>query len=228
MKDLFVAGTDTGAGKTVVTGLMGRFLLDKGYRTITQKWIQTGSSKFPPDITAHLKLMKKRKEDIRDYSPYVSPYVFKFPSSPHLAARLENRRISAAKIKKSFFFLKDRFDFVIVEGTGGALVPFNEKGLVIDIASQLGMPVLLVVANELGCINHALLTIEAVRRRKMKIAGIIFNNTRLARGKDIISRDNPRIIKKLTGEKILGVLPFSRNKELLYKKFIPMGEEAYG
>ena len=208
MKAVFITGTDTGVGKTTVTGLLGRFLLDMGRRAITQKWIETGSNKFPKDIARE-------------------PYTFKFPASPHLAAKLERRKIKKDRIKKSFLFLKDRFDFVIVEGIGGALVPFNGKDLVIDIAKEINIPVLLVVANKLGCINHTLLTIEAIKRRGMKITGIIFNNNKkLGRKEDIISKDNPRIIKKLTGEKVLGILPFSRDKELLYKRFIPMGKKV--
>ena len=226
MRAVFITGTDTGVGKTIVTGLLGRFLLDKGYRAITQKWIQTGSDKFPEDIVLHLKLMKKRKKDISNYLPYISPYTFKFPASGHLAARLERKTISKARIKKSFLFLKDRFDFVIVEGIGGALVPFNGKDLVIDIAKELDIPVLLVVANKLGCINHTLLTIEAMKRRGMKVIGIIFNNNQFGGKENIISKDNPRIIKKLTDERILGVLPFSTSKELLYKRFIPIGKKV--
>ncbi|MEE9500322.1 MAG: dethiobiotin synthase [Candidatus Omnitrophota bacterium] len=226
MSAVFITGTDTGVGKTIVAGLLGRFLLNNGHRAITQKWIQTGSDKFPEDIARHLELMKKKKRDISDYLPYMSPYTFKFPASGHLAARLEKKRVNKDRIKRSFLFLKDRFDFVIVEGMGGALVPFNRRGLVIDIAKELNIPVLLVVANKLGCINHSLLTIEAIKRRGMKIVGIVFNNNQFGRKEDIISKDNPRIIKKLTGEKILGILPFSRDKELLYKRFIPMGKKV--
>ncbi|UCD55754.1 MAG: dethiobiotin synthase [Candidatus Omnitrophota bacterium] len=207
MKAVFITGTDTGVGKTTVTGLLGRFLLDNGHRAVTQKWIQTGSNKFPKDIARQ-------------------PYTFKFPASPHLAARLERKRINKTRIKKSFLFLKDRFDFIIIEGIGGALVPFNGKDLVIDIAKELDIPALLVVANKLGCINHTLLTIEAMKRRNMKIIGIIFNQ--LGKKENIISKDNPRIIKKLTGERVLGILPFSKSKELLYKRFIPIGEKIAG
>jgi len=208
MRAVFITGTDTGVGKTTVTGLLGRFLLDNGHRAITQKWIQTGSDKFPEDIARQ-------------------PYTFKFPASPHLAARLERKTISKARIKKSFLFLKGRFDFVIVEGIGGALVPFNKKGLVIDIAKELDIPVLLVVANRLGCINHTLLTIEAIKRRGMKIVGIVFNNNQSGERENIISKDNPRIIKALTGEKILGVLPYCKNETVLYRSFIPIGKRIF-
>ena len=202
MKALFVTGTDTGVGKTIVCGLLGRFLSNNGYRAIIQKWIQAGSNNFPKNVNVC--------------------YTFKYPASPHLAAGLEKRRINAGKIKKSFKFLKKGFDFVIVEGIGGALVPFNEKRLVIDIAKELYLPVLIVVANKLGAINHSLLTIEAVKRRNMKIMGVIFNN-RYKSADKIILEDNAKIVKALSGEKILGILPYCKDRNKLHKAFLPIG-----
>ena len=224
MRAFFVTGTDTGTGKSVISGLLARYLLGKGYRVITQKWIQTGSKNFSKDVELHLKLMKRKKRHIKKYLSYVSPYTFKFASSPHLAAALEKKRISADKIKKSFRFLSDKFDFVIVEGVGGALVPFSNKKLVIDIAKELGLAVLVVAGNRLGAINHTLLTLEAIKKRNMKTIGIIFNNQPRKTG-DVILKNNPRIIEKLTGETILGVLPRMKNKEQLYKKFTPIGKK---
>lgn len=224
MKGIFVTGTDTGVGKTYITGLLGRYLLEKGYRVITQKWIESGTSKFSQDVKLHLKLMNKRKSDIVEYLPYVSCYTFRFASSPHLAASLKRRRIRTDKIKNSFRFLSKNFDFVIVEGTGGALVPFNEKILVIDIARKLGLPALVVANNKLGAINHTLLTVEAIRMRNMKITGIVFNNRSLNINKTIL-RDNPKIIEKLTGETVLGTLPCLKDKDRLYKAFLPIGKK---
>ncbi|MBL7068375.1 MAG: dethiobiotin synthase [Candidatus Omnitrophica bacterium] len=195
MRGIFVTGTDTGVGKTVVTGLLARYLSDGGYSVITQKWIETGSKGFSKDIDMHLKLMGKRRKDIKDFLPHVSPYVFKFASSPHLAAKLERERINKDKIKKSFRVLQKRHDFVIVEGVGGALVPYNEKRLVIDIAKELKLPVIVVAENRLGAINHTLLTIEAIKARKMKVVGVIFNDWRGKTDRKIL-KDNIRIIKK--------------------------------
>lgn len=223
MTGIYVTGTDTGVGKTVITGLLGRYLKETGYRVITQKWIETGVGKSPSDIDLHLRLIKMQKKDIKDYLPYVSCYTFRFASSPHLAASLEKRRVRTDRIKKSFRFLSKRFDFVIVEGLGGALVPLSGKRLVIDIAKELGLPVLVVAGNKLGAINHTVLTVEAIKKRGMKIVGIIFNNL-YKRGDKIILRDNPRIIKRLTGEVALGTLAHSKDKELLYKTFAPIGK----
>lgn len=225
MKGVFITGTDTGVGKTVISGLLGCYLGNRGYRVITQKWVQTGCGDSCSDIDLHLRIMKRQRKEIKDYLPYLSCYTFGFASSPHLAAGLKKIRIKEDKIKKSFKYLSERFDFVIVEGAGGALVPFNKKKLIIDIAGKLALPVLIVAANRLGAINHTLLTIEAIKRRKMKIIGIIFNNQSKKVNK-IILKDNPRIIKTLTGEEILGALPRLKDTALLYKRFIPAGKKV--
>lgn len=219
MKGIFVTGTDTGVGKSVVTGLLAKYLRKKGYQVITQKWVQTGSS-FSADINQHLKIMGVSKGTINDHLDCVCPYIFKLPAAPHLAAKAEKKKIKIAKIKKSFKLLSSKFDFVIVEGIGGALVPVNEKRLVIDIAKELGLPVLVVAQNKLGAINHILMTIEVLRHRRMKILGILFNNCK-GQNKMII-KNNPDIIRKITGQNILGVLPWNKRFSLLYKKFLPI------
>jgi len=224
MKAVFITGTDTEVGKTVICGLLANYLLSKGRTVITQKWIQTGSENFPPDIAVHLDLMGKNKSDIEDYLPYIVPYAFRLPASPHLAAALEKKQIDAAKIKKSFQRLSKEFEFVIVEGIGGALVPFNEKELVIDIAQQMALPVIIVAANKLGAINHTLLTIEALKARGINILGVIFNAQNEMQDK-IVLEDNPQIIKTLTGEKIFGILPWSKDRRLLCEAFEPIGSD---
>ncbi|MBI5573043.1 MAG: dethiobiotin synthase [Elusimicrobia bacterium] len=226
MKAIFVTGTDTNVGKTVVSGLLARCFLDRGYRVITQKWIQTGSNLFPVDIEMHLRFMMRGREYIKDYSALVTPYIFKFAASPHLSSDMEKRKIDVGRIKKSFNILLKKFDFVIVEGTGGVLVPYNKKRFIIDIAEELNLPVLVVAANKLGAINHTLLTIEAIKKRNMNILGIVFNNLNKNENK-IVLRDNPRIISKLAKEEVLGILPWQKDTRLLYKAFVPISSRIF-
>lgn len=225
MQGIFVTATDTGAGKTVITGFLAKFLRESGFKVVTQKWIQTGYINFGfSDIGLHCKIMGFDEKEIKTYLPYSLPYVFKTPSSPHLAARIEKRKINPAKIIKSFNFLKQEFDFVIVEGIGGALVPFDQENLVIDIAKKLDLAVLVVAQNKLGAINHTLLTLEALKYRGLKILGIIFNNTKNT--PRLILKDNPAIVKTLSGDKVFGVLPWEPRLRKLYNDFIPIGKKV--
>ncbi|MDD4894852.1 MAG: dethiobiotin synthase, partial [Candidatus Omnitrophica bacterium] len=106
MKGIFVTGTDTGVGKTIISGLLGRYLLGEGYNVVTQKWIQTGCrDTLASDVKLHLKIMRRREIGLSDYFRFISPYIFKMPSSPHLASLAENKVIDPGKIKKSFKLL---------------------------------------------------------------------------------------------------------------------------
>ena len=222
MRVIFVTGTDTGAGKTVVTGCLFRYLTEKGFKVVTQKWVQTGAgSIYSSDIKVHYEIAKQDLNQRKQLFPLILPNILKTPSSPHLACRLENRKISIKKIKKNLISLSKKFDFVIVEGVGGALVPINKDKLVIDIVQEFKLPVLIVAGNKLGGINHALLTIEALNSRKIEILGLIFNN--LTRQNKIILKDNPKIVKTLTRQEIFGILPQEENYEKIYKRFIPIG-----
>lgn len=221
---LFITGTDTGAGKTVITGLLGRFLLEKGVNAVTQKWVQTGCTGFSEDIAVHLKLMNMDRSFIEGHINDVAPYIFEFPASPHLAAGLEKKHIDISRIESSFIRLKERFEFVAVEGSGGLMVPLNETTTLIDIINDLDLKVLIVAENRLGGINQTILTVESLQRRNIRVVGIIFNCSEKGEN-NLILEDNPRIVKKLTGVNILGVLGHDEDIDRLYETFRPIGEK---
>ncbi|MBU2102151.1 MAG: dethiobiotin synthase [Candidatus Omnitrophota bacterium] len=220
LKGLFITGTDTGVGKTVITGLLARYYQEKNQTVITQKWVQTGSSR-PVDYLRHRELAGLSPADAIDISAAAAGYCFRRAASPHLAARLEKKKISSRLIRQRFNTLAKKFDLVIVEGAGGALVPFDRKHLLLDIACRLKLPVVIVARNALGAINHALVTIEAIRSRKIPIAGIIFNCCDKKVDRCVV-RDNPRIVAQLGKTKVLGSLPYTRHPDLLYVKFKPV------
>jgi dethiobiotin synthetase len=224
MPAVFIVGTDTGVGKTIVTGLLARYLSESGLSVITQKWVETGcSKKISEDIKTHLALMKKNISYIKGQTSNVSPYVFRAACSPHLASSMEQRKISPGKIRNSFKILSKRFNFVLVETAGGALVPYRSSSLLIDLAKGLHIPVLIVAGNKLGAINHTLLTVEALKKRKMKIIGIIFNN--LKKEESAILRDNPRVVQSISSQKVFGILPRCNDYHGLYHKFLPMAKK---
>ena len=206
MKTIFIAGTDTGVGKTVVTLLLARYLRESGYSVSATKWAVTGYAGGDRDELGGRAL-----------------YRFKFPASPHLAARLEKRRINADKIINSTKALSRRFDFVVVEGIGGLMVPLNEKILLIDLIKMLKIPVLLVAANKLGAINHTLLSIGALKAQKINLIGVIFNNL-FKRENPLILNDNPKIVEKFSGIRTLGILPYAKDVFTLQSRFAKIGE----
>lgn len=227
IKVIFVAGTDTGAGKTVITGLLADYLSKKGFRVATQKWVQTGGRSFSRDIGIHLKLMGKRRKAFGRYLSSMMPYIFRYPSSPHLAASMEGRRIGAGKIGKRLGELKKDFDYIIVEGTGGLLVPLNNRNLLIDVVRQLRLPVLLVAENRVGAINHALLSLEALKSRKIKIIGVVFNNISKKGASPLILNNNSNIVKRFSRVKLFGALSYAKNIKALRAPFLSIGDKIF-
>lgn len=223
MNGLFITGTDTDAGKTLVTGLLARALGEQGRSVITQKWVQTGCRTFQDtDIAAHLALMNRRVEEIEPFLPEVIPYRFKLPASPHLAARQEKKRIDLRKIEKAYNTLSKNFDLVLAEGAGGLMVPLTPRTLLIDLVQKLRLPVLLVVHNKLGAVNHALLSIEALHHRKIPLLGLLFNNAKNENPE--ILKNNIQTVAALTKAPVLGVLPRSPKISVLHQTLTPIAK----
>ncbi|MEA3469522.1 MAG: dethiobiotin synthase [Thermodesulfobacteriota bacterium] len=169
-----ISGIDTDIGKTVATGLMARTLLSQGYSTITQKVVQTGCSGIADDIIYHRKLMgiELLPEDLNGLT---CPYVFKKPCSPHLAAELEQETINPEEITRATKSLSARYDYVLLEGAGGLLVPLTREMTFIDYLQQQGYPLILVSSPRLGSINHTLSALELAQGRGIEVKGIVYN-----------------------------------------------------
>ena len=209
MTAYFIAGTDTGVGKTRITGLLAKLMMDKGSTVVTQKWTQTGSIGFPDDIATHLSIMGVDKTTLAPYMRAICPYQFKLPASAHLAAQQEGVTIDVNVIDTAFRALTRAFDVVLVEGIGGVHVPFSDSTTCLDIMERLAIPVILVIDNKLGAINHSLLTIDALTQRRIPIVGLVMNQTTPDED-PVILRDNPRIIETLSGISVIGSLGFNQ------------------
>ncbi len=172
---LFVTGTDTEVGKTVVARLIVRSLVATGVRVAVMKPVAAGSLMTAAGARNEdaLGLIADSNVDM----PYetVNPYCLDAPVSPHLAARDMGISIELPRIRERFDALASVADYVIVEGAGGWFAPLNDAEFVGDLAAALDLPVLLVVGLRLGCLNHALLTAAAIRQRGLPLAGWIGN-----------------------------------------------------
>ena len=220
-KSLFITGTNTGVGKTAVCACLARFLRDKGINVGIQKWVSTGNKHTSKDIEYCLRLLEK-KENERDDPALLFPYTFAFPSSPHLAAALEGEKINRDRIRQSYHILSQKYDFLLVEGIGGVMVPLSRDDLLIDLVAELGLPVVIITYSGLGTINHTLLTIEALRHRNIKILGLIFNFA--DEDNKIIEEDNITIISHIGKIRSFGSLPKVDSMEALIEVFKPIGE----
>ena len=206
MKSVLVTGTDTGVGKTMLCRFLASDLRQKGVNVITQKWVQTGCGQ-DDDIRDHNLFPLPAWKEVENLDDLRTPYRLKYQASPHLAADREDIRIDIEKIETSYARLCRYFDLVLVEGSGGVLVPLTGEVLLADLAARLSMAAVVVVRNQLGCINHTLLTLEALHARGIPVLGTAFNRMS-ADGDETILRDNVKTVSLISHIPILGEIPF--------------------
>jgi dethiobiotin synthetase len=202
VRGLFVTGTDTGVGKTEVACALLRIARAEGIDAVGMKPAQSGATAGEPTDAERLLEASDQVEPLEA----ICPYVLGAPVAPAVAARLEGREVSLARIVDAARVLAARHAALIVEGAGGLLVPLTERETYADLAAALALPVLVVGRAGLGTINHTALTVEALRRRGVAIAGIVLNRT--APQDDPSVPHNAGEIARLTGVAPAAVLPF--------------------
>ncbi|GAA0226214.1 dethiobiotin synthase [Methylophaga marina] len=172
----FITGTDTEVGKTFISVGLVSLLQQQGYKTVGMKPIASGCEWLDGQWKNEdaLALIKQSQTDL-DYS-LINPYAFEPAIAPHIAAEREGVTLSLANIKSNYDLIAEQADAVIVEGAGGWYVPLNAESTMADLAVKLQLPVILVVAIKLGCINHALLTVAAIEQHGLKLAGWVANH----------------------------------------------------
>lgn len=208
----FVTGSDTGVGKTLASGILARELKKSGVKVITQKPVQTGSSFPAEDIIEHRKIMDVSLTD-DDLDGKTSSYVFSFPASPHLAAEIDGKQIDVSVINSHTKYLSENYDIVIQEGAGGLMVPMTREFLTIDYISGNNFPVIFVTNSELGSINRSLLSLEAIKMRKLRLKAIIYNE--FDKTDSRITNDTGKIIFEFA-DKLFKDLSFIKiNKDLM-------------
>lgn len=198
-KGIYVLGTDTDVGKTFISGLLLRKLRDDGINAGYYKAVLSGAEEnegklVPLDCKEVCKIGNLKE----NYENMVS-YALKNPYSPHLACEIENVDISLEKIKNDYLRSKEKYDFLICEGSGGIICPISlgkESIMLNDIVKLTKLPIILVSRSGLGAINHTVLTVEYLKVQEIKIAGIILNEFE---ENNIIHRNNKEIIKFITG-----------------------------
>ena len=192
----FVTGTDTDAGKTYVTCLLLEALRRKGLHAAGYKPVACGDR---GDAIA----LHRSSDDPALTVDEVNPVYLKMPAAPYVAALMENKtaEVSLTAMVAGFAPLAARYEHVLVEGAGGWEVPLTEKETVADLAAALALPVILVVNNKLGALNHTLLTLRAIKAKSLTCAGIILNHVRDER--DPASISNRAVLAQFSSVPVL-------------------------
>jgi dethiobiotin synthetase len=203
----FVTGTDTGIGKTTVSCALLRAFAAQGHKVIGMKPIAAGSENGKwPDVEQLL-----AASTVNVTRQQINPYAFDLPISPHLAAQQTGREIDPEVIRQSYQTLSAQADRVVVEGVGGFLVPVNQHQTGADLARALNLPVILVVGMRLGCLNHALLTTQAIKATGLTLAGWVAN---CIDPQMIVFEENIATLEQRLDCPLLGVLPFDSEMDM--------------
>lgn len=201
---LFVTGTDTGVGKTLVAAALLRGLRERELRVAGMKPVASGCRKTSDGIVSDdaLTLIAEASES----APYriVNPYAFIPAIAPHVAAVEAGTRIDLRELERAYRILAGLADVVVIEGVGGWLTPLDEKHALADFARKVKAEVILVVGLRLGCLNHALLTAQAIEQSGLKLAGWVANaiDPRFER-----ASDNIRSLQERLEAPLLGIIP---------------------
>jgi dethiobiotin synthetase len=198
----FITGTDTGVGKTLVSCALLHGFAAQGKTVVGMKPVAAGCG----DGNQHEDVTQLRAaSNVLASKGQINPYCFAQAVAPHLAAQFVGINISFTRILNSFAELNAQADVVVVEGAGGFLVPLNVGQDSADLAAQLGLPVILVVGMRLGCLNHALLTVEAITSRGLTLAGWVAN---VPDADMVMLNENIAALRQRIDAPLLGVVPY--------------------
>lgn len=215
---LTITGTDTDAGKSLVSAALLRAAQRLGWRVLGIKPVQTGVpavlKKSAPNPNSDEYLW--RRAAVRAQTSTL--HVFELPCSPHLAAEFAGENLEVAALAEEITACAAQHEFTLIEGAGGLLVPLNRRETMADLFAAINFPTLLVVANRLGCVNHALLTLEALRLRGISCPGFVLTETApppdqadhspQAQAERLLRKDSATVISELSGLPCLASIPF--------------------
>jgi dethiobiotin synthetase len=198
-KGVFVTGNGTGIGKTYVAALLLKKFSGMGLGTTYMKPVETGCKPSPDGATLvdSDTVYALGFASCKTAMSLHAPYRFSSPSSPHLAARENEDEIKIEEIVQTYESLQKNTaaDIVVVEGAGGVLVPISNKEYIVDIMRALRIPAILVADPGLGALNHTFLSLCALERYAVPVAGVVINNTHNI-GRDVVYDDNVRMIRQ--------------------------------
>jgi dethiobiotin synthetase len=207
-RGVFITATDTGVGKTVVTAALAVALRTHGYAVGVMKPIETGvrSSSDAESDAARLRTAAGSSDALTK----IRPFAFRLPLAPMDAARFDKQAISLPTIVQALRRLRSRHEVLLAEGVGGVHVPLTSTFNVIDLIYRIKFPVIVVGRVGLGGINHALLTLEALRRRKVSVLALVLNQTLPARTVTARVQEGStmRLLRQRAGVPVIGPLPY--------------------
>ena len=196
---IFVTGTDTEIGKTLIACGFAALLKQSGVEVGVMKPISTGD-------TRDAELLRHAAQ-VDDPIDLINPITLRYPLAPSVSANIEGRHIDLSAVTRAHTTLKTKYDYMIVEGVGGIAVPITDDKMVVHLIKEIGLPILIVADAGLGTINHTMLTVAFARQYGIQIVGIVLNRFRSEKV-SFVEMTNPSEIERMTQIPVIGVVPF--------------------
>ncbi|MBN2211475.1 MAG: dethiobiotin synthase [Sedimentisphaerales bacterium] len=207
---IFITGTDTGVGKTLVTGAIAWCLRKSGLKTGVFKPVATGCEHRREGLVSRDAEFLSHCSDSELPLSIINPVTYSQPLAPWMAAQKAGQPINWQVIADAYRQVVAAGDVVLVEGIGGAMVPLERDFLVLDLMAAMQLPALIVARAGLGTINHTLLTVEVCRKAGLEVMGIVINGYN-SDSTDESQESNPRVLRDLTGLPVLSVIPYEKD-----------------
>jgi dethiobiotin synthetase len=209
---LFITGTDTGVGKTLVTGGIAAVLRQQGLKVGVFKPIASGCRDEGMLISDDTEFLAMCADAAYSLS-VITPVTYKTPAAPITCVQLERRDIDYEEIVTAYKYLCDNTDVVLVEGIGGAMVPLDAEHTVMDLAVEFNLATVIVARPNLGTINHSLLTIEAVRNAGLPVAGLVISGYNAFEA-DTAEETSPDVICGFSNTNLLSIVPYDEESSV--------------
>jgi dethiobiotin synthetase len=211
-KGTFLIGIDTGIGKTTIAAGLGNLLFRKGIKVGVMKPFATGSKQYSKDFKSLDTKILKAASGNKDNDDVINPFFYSIPTAPYLAKKILklNENIDIKKILNKYKEIENRHEFTIVEGIGGLMVPLSKDFCVADLAALINLPIILIMSNRIGSINHIIMTYRLSLEFNLKITGIIINNKckLLETYCKLITNNLPHAVEELTQSRVLATIPY--------------------
>jgi dethiobiotin synthetase len=209
MQGIFITGTSTGVGKTLVAAGLAWALRKRRIDVGVVKPFATANRVFSTRYRSQDTAILAKASGVKDPDCRINPFFYSIAASPLVASELNHGTpINIKKAVQSLKNLGKKHEFLIAEGVGGIMVPLTENESIAGFAKRVDLPVIIVATTKLGTLNHTLLTVMACEKFGLKIRGIILN--KISKKPNIVEQKTAEVIERLTHVKVLALVPFSQ------------------
>jgi len=224
-KGIFITGTDTGVGKTLISGAIAAALSKRGIDVGVMKPVESGCSRSKDKLIPSDAIFLKQFSGSQDDLDLINPYRLEHPLAPATAAEMEGVKIELKRVEDAYERMESNHDLMLVEGAGGLLVPLNDSLLIVDLIKSLHLPALVIACSSLGTINHTLLTLRTAEASGIEVLGVIINHATPHVG--IAEETCLSSIQKFTHIPIFGVFPFIEDSQKNNREYLVDLAERY-